>query len=224
MPFPFVSSAVLCPGFLFLHLWHDATNSVPKTAGLISAALRATRIIEGYVSTNFPPHPADGISPSPLEARLMLALRKAPGRSMSTLARELGVTARTAERRARRLIERGGASMVPRFRPARVEGAILVEFVSWEGDERAAASLASSFPDRIVGPFGRGQVSNVLAAVSSVEDMERRRWKAEQMPGVGPVTAYMIQDILYPEPFEEWLGKRVESVQPRVASKEIAPP
>ena len=222
-PFPSVSSAVLCPGFLFLHLWHDMDQSPSKTAKAVAEELGATRFIEGYVSTKFPPHPADGIRPTPLEARMMLALRRLPSRSMAAVAREVRVTVRTAERRARNLIERGGSAMVPRFRPGRVEGSLLVEYVAWEGDERAAAGLANAFPDRIVGPFGRGQVSNVLVAVKSVEEMEERRWTVERLSGIGPLAAYLIQDILYPPAFESWLRVRVESVQSGWARKEVGP-
>ena len=159
-----------------------------------------------------------GSRPSPLEARIILALRRAPSRPMSAVARELGMTTRTAERRAAALIKRGAGAMVPLFRPGRVEGWILVHYVPLKEDKRAAAGLVRAFPDRVVGPFGPRQIPTVMVPLESLSEVERRRREAERIPGVGPLMPVLVQDVVYPRAFEGWLAPRVESAQVRVAS------
>lgn len=219
--FPCISAFVQCRGVAFVHLWHDPGDSPKAAAQAVRQALGARSLIEGYVSTKFTAEENGMSRPSPFEVRMMLALRRAPTLPMSAVARELGVTTRTAERRAAALIERGAGAMVPLFRPGRVEGWILVHYVPLERDERAAAGLVRAFPDRVVGPFSPRQIPTVLVPLESLSEVERRRREAERVPGVGPLMPVLVQDITYPRAFEGWLAPRVESAQVRVASLQV---
>jgi len=210
--FPFVSSAVLCMDDVFVHLWHMTDRVPSQDAETIRLALGAKEVLEGYVSSRFAPEPGDTARLSPDDIRLILALRRNPSRSMAAVARELGLPTHTVERRAAKLIRQGVGAMVPRFRPSRVQGWILVHYVAMSG--RAASGLAAAFPDRVIGPFGSGQIPTVMVPLSNIAEVEERRWKAEQLPGVGPLRVVLVRDVVYPERFEEWLADSVESVQP----------
>jgi hypothetical protein len=108
--------------------------------------------------------------------------------------------------------------MFPVFRPARVEGETIVHFRLVEGDERGAGSLAKAFPDRIIGPFGRGINAGVSAPMPSLAAADERRRAAERLPGVERLEVQLIRDFAYSKPFDDYLAKRVASQQAAVAS------
>lgn len=216
--FPAVSAAVLCIGTVFLHLWHAAGADVAREAESVRKAIGCALAIEGYHSAKFSAEEVAATTLSPSDRRLMLALRRAPSRSMSAVARDLGLSTRTVERRAERLIERGAGAMVPLLRPGRVEGCVVAQFIPGEGT--TAASLANAFPDRVIGPFGPQQVPSVMVPLPSLAAIEARRRKAEAVPGVGPLQSLLLQDVVYPVGFEAWLAGRVESVHVLGTSKQ----
>lgn len=218
-PFPFISSAVLSFDQVFLHLWHRPDRSPRRDAESIRVALASRDLHEGYVSSRFPPDPGDAARLSQSDLRLILGLRRAPSRPLAAVGRDLGLPTRTVERRVARLVQRGIGGMVPRFRPAKVQGWVLVHYVA--ESERSAPGLAAAFPDRVLGPFGAGQVPTVLVPMSSLAEVEERRWKAEQLPGVGPLRVVLVLDAAYPEPFEDWLAGHVESIHPGRTRLEI---
>jgi len=220
--FPFISSAVLCLDHVFLHLWHERDTVPAEDAKSIRDALDADEVTEGYASTRFPREDGDEVRMSPAEMRLVLALRRNPLRSMAAMAHELGLPTHTVERRAARLIQRGAGAMVPLLRLSRVEGWIVVHYIASPGNDRAASGLAAAFPDRVIGPFGSGQIPTVMVPLSSMAEVEKRRWEAERIPGVGPLRAVLLQDAVYPDAFEDWLAEHVETVQSDVARTEIA--
>lgn len=213
LPVGSVSVAVLGPDWLFSHIWERTDEEAARRAEEIAQAFGARSVERHYTSTNFPPRPGGLPRLSPLDRRLVVALRRGPTRSMAAVARELRVTSRTVERRAQRLIETGAGGMFPRFRIGRVEGGVVVHYLVVEGDARAAASLAAAFPDRLFGPFGTGINAGCAVPVASLEEAERRRREAERLPGVGRLSALLCRDTIFPASFEERLDEVVASSQ-----------
>lgn len=214
---PTVAVAVHGLDWVFAHLWEPSDASAAETAARLANGLGAGAPVRHFTSTAFPPSPADAWRLSELEGRLILALRRGPRRSLAQVARELRVTPRTAERTAQRLFQAGVGGMIPRFRPARVEGEVLVHIVLVDGDERAAASLAKAFPDRFLGPFGRGINTGISVAVPNLDTVVRRREAAERMPGITRLEVLLYRDILFSDRFEAHLAKAVATQQPAVA-------
>lgn len=219
---PNVSSAILSVDSVFFHSWHDDARDIAPWQRRIASVLGVASARESYRSTAFPKMPSDAVPPSSLEVRLMRELRRHPGSALADVGRRLGVSGRTAEMRAKRLIERGAGAMVPLLRPGRLTGALFVQYVAWTGDERARGALARVFPQRVIGPFSSGMVASVAVCVGSADELETLREKAEAEPGVGPVTAYIMRDAAYPRAFEAWLDERFASVQERVAQPDIS--
>lgn len=208
-----VSVAVMGPDWLFCHIWETSDEEAAARAEEIARRFDASSTERHYSSSSFPP-PKTGLPAlSELDRRLVLALRRGVTRSMAAVARELGVTARTAERRALRLIATGAGGMSPRFRIGRVEGAIIVHYLVVRGDARAAASLANAFPDRLFGPFGTGMNAGVAVPVASLDEAEERRRAAERLPGIRSLSPLLCRDTLFPASFEERLARAVASSQ-----------
>ncbi len=210
--FPWVEWVVFARDFVFAHFWHRHPSGAAEARAL-GEELGAKEIVKGYASADFAREAGKPPRLTALDWKLILALRRGSSRSLAAVAREIHVTARTAERRAKRLIDARVGSMQPRLRPSKVEGWLLVEYIAWEGDARAAAALAKSFPDRVIGPFGPRTVPNVAVPVRNLHEMERRAKEAEALPGVGPVDPRPIQDIVYPVSFSDWLESLVAASQ-----------
>lgn len=216
---PSVAVAVLGLDWVFAHFWASSDDEAARGAGRLAKALGGRAPVRHFTSSDFPPAPADALRLSDLERRLVLALRRGPRRSLAQVARELRVTPRTAERVAQRLFRAGAGGMFPRFRPSRVEGEVLVHFVLAEGDERAIASLAKAFPDRLMGPFGRGINAGIGVPLPNLDAVAQRREAAEELPGIGRLDAFVYRDILYAEAFEPYLAEAVAKHQATVARR-----
>ncbi len=215
--FPWISAAVLCLDHVFVHAWHPAGESLAVNGAAIGQVLGARKFEQAYDSRPFPPEKKPAARPTEVDARLMLALRQEPFRSMGAVAKAAGLAERTAERRAAALVDRGAGSMIPLFRPARVEGWILVHLVARTAWEKSAPGLVSAFPDRIVGPFSPAHLPTIMVPFRSLAELQRRRAAAERWPGMGSLEPILLQDVVYPKAFAGWLADRVGSVQPALA-------
>jgi len=218
---PAVNTVVFASGYAYVVFMHEAGADPGPIVERLRRGLGATDHWESFARFDLRGAAAVPYEPSDLDWRLILALRRPPARSLAAVARELHVTARTAERRARRLIERGAGWMRTRFRPSRVEGSLYVHYVVMKGDGRAAASLAEAFPDRVIGPFGGETRPNVGVAVESLEEAERRRAEAEDLPGIEKVGLYLVRDWIFPLRFDRWLEARVAKRTRRVRQGDI---
>lgn len=208
-----VSVAAVGPDWIFLHAWARDEAATLEEARAVGKRVGARDAPERhYSSASFPPHPADGRRFSRTEARLALALHRKPDRSMAAVARELGVTTRTGERRARALLDAGAGAMVPKVRIGRADGWLLVHFLLVEGDARASAgSLAKAFPDRVIGPFGSGINAGVAVPLRSLREVEERQAAAERLPGIVRLEPLLVRDLLYPRAFDATLARAVAS-------------
>ncbi|GEM_PF-4539847 len=212
-PFPGVELAILAHGLVFMHVWHQ--GEARALAERIGRALGAARVWESYVA---PPPPGPRKPLAPMDARILRALRHGPARSVASIAKEARVSTRTLERRMQRLQAEGAGGMVPRVSLARIEGALLVEYIAAEGDERASAGLERAFPDRVLGPFGPGVPPQVAAPMPNLDQAERRRAAAQKEPGVGRVEMVLMRDFLHPKAFDAFLERAVADAQRPVAA------
>lgn len=220
LPLPSVETVVFGRRFAFVIFWHEDARPTPELVSQLSEKLHASAAWKSYSTADFP-NVGSKASLSPIDWHLILALRRHPAKSMASVARELGITSRQAERRARNLIERDAGAMVTRFLISRIEGWIYVHYVVKEGDARALSSLADAFPDRIVGPFSHEIRPNVGVAVASLDEAERRRLAAEKLPGIKSLSLYMVRNWIYPKAFEVWLKLHVEKWQNNFRQREI---
>ncbi|MEA3198958.1 MAG: hypothetical protein QOE90_386 [Thermoplasmata archaeon] len=211
-PFPGVELAILAHGLVFMHVWHR--GDADRLAQRIGRALDATRVWPSYVAP--PPRHAPPLPP--LDARILLALRRTPARAVSGIAKEARVSTRTLERRLQKLQAAGAGGMAPRVSLAAIEGAILVEYVVTQGDGRANAALERAFPDRVLGPFGPGVPPQVAVPVANLDQAERRRAAAEREPGIARVQAILMRELVHPRAFDAFLAQAVADAQRRVAS------
>jgi DNA-binding Lrp family transcriptional regulator len=207
--FPSVETVISAHGVVMGHLWGEAGDEVDATVERLRRALGARRNWPCYNTARFPPHPADGVPLSKIDRRLILALRSGAGRPTSAVARGIGVTSRTLQRRADRLVGQGVGDMRPRFHPGAVEGAVLVDYFVTDGDQRALASLVNAFPDRLIGPFGAPAC--VFVPLPNLQETERRRAEAQALPGIRRLETFLVEDVVQPARFEEWLAPRVAS-------------
>ncbi len=221
-PWPGVGVVVMMHQALFMHVWHDDTDLAEDEMVAIQDAVAAQAHVVDYRTSAFPPSARPPVDLTPLDWRLVMALRNGPDRSIAHVARELGITERTAERRAKRLVESGAGAMLTVIRPGRVEGAVVAEYVAWDRDPAAAPSLAKAFPERVSGPFGPGIIPNVAVPMPSLHEAELRRVQATRFPGLSRLELMLIRDVLVPGPFEEWLRVRVGNAQERVAKRQMA--
>ena len=210
---PSVSSAVSGYRAVMIHLWEDSLDRLSRAADEIAAKLRCAAPSREYLSTDFPVGDGPDTSLSPLDRRLIVALVERPPMGLAAIGRSLRVTERTAERRARRLIESRKGYMFPRFRPAKIDGSILVGYGVLKGDDRARRSLQEAFPDRILGPMGPGMRPVVAAPMPNLQEAERRREAARGRPGIEVLETFLYQDVIYPRAFDVWIADRVGTAQ-----------
>ncbi len=218
--FPSVETVISAHGVVMGHLWGEAGDEIDATVERLRRAVGARRNWPCYNTARFPPHPADRVPLSKIDRRLILALRSGAGRSTPVVARALGVTPRTLQRRVDRLVREGVGDMRPRFHPGAVEGSVLVDYFVTDGDQRSVASLANAFPDRLIGPFGAPAC--VFVPLPNLQETERRRAQAQTLPGIRRLETFLVEDVVQPARFEAWLAPRVAS-PPRSGERALNP-
>jgi DNA-binding Lrp family transcriptional regulator len=137
---PTVQLCVFSRSITYVIFWHEGRDPAPTIAAL-ERAIGVGVPIKSFETADFPS--AAPAKLSDLGRRVVVALRRRPARALSALARDLGVTTRTVERRTKSLIERHVGALQIRFRPSRIEGSIYAAFVV---DEATRAHPRASQP------------------------------------------------------------------------------
>jgi len=215
--FPSASGAAVGLDWMFFHFWEPGSRAARKTAAAMAKRLGARSHERHFTSADFPASLADHLALTALDWRLVMALRAGAQRSLAAVAKDIGITARMAERRARRIFDAGGGGMFPVLRPACIEGMTLVHFLLREGDDRAVASLAAAFPDRLAGPWGKGINAGVVVPVANLAAAQKRRLAAQAMPGIRRLEILLYRDFCYSAHFDAYLAQRVAASQAAVA-------
>ncbi len=212
-PFPSVSTCVIGRNIVFAHVWYTTPAERDALAPRIAAALGAGRYEVGYDTFGFPEPPSREHPPTPLDWRILLALRRSQTRSLAAIARSLRISPRTAERRAQRLVRAGFAAMLPRLHFGNVEGWLLVSYQVPDNRPETLNSLLRAFPERILGPMCFGGHAHIDLPMANLLEVERRRREALKLPGIPAIEYALFSEIVFPERFEKWLAEHVESAQ-----------
>src|SRR5439155_13817313 len=84
---PWINGAPSGLDWLFPHVW-GASDAETRTRALaVARDLGAPPPVRHFTSTDFPPSPADDLSISALDWRLVTALRRSPTRSLAAVAK-----------------------------------------------------------------------------------------------------------------------------------------
>lgn len=127
------------------------------------------------------PRPANDLSP--LDWRILRALRAKPGTTLETAAATCGVSVRTAKRRFDRMARDGALDVIGLFDPGAISGQLLVDLLFHLGPEagkRELAAILNAFRSQWVAQWsppdhGLGNLALVVVADSprEVEDLRR---------------------------------------------------
>lgn len=214
-PFPFVSIAMLHADSCFLHTWHTSEASVAEDVAALRDALGASDALEAFVSTRLPPHPSEQLRLTPLDRRILIALRRAPDRSIAPIARAVGASRRHVARRLERFIKAGAGALVPVFHARRIEGEVIAVYDA-DPERETITSLAKAFPFRIMGPTGAGVRPMVMVPVPNLGEAVRLRAEAAALPGLGSLRVSLLRDSAFPEACDAWLEAHVQTAPPPV--------
>jgi Lrp/AsnC family transcriptional regulator, leucine-responsive regulatory protein len=153
---------------------------------------------------------------TPLDWRILQALRGRAKRSLVEVAQELGVGYRTVKRHYDRMAAEGSFFAKPILNPATDPGFLplgLLFFLAPGADGAATiAGILGAFDDHLV--FGGRPVSersgnfDVLLFVSSPREAERLRQQGAAFPGVVRVRALVLADV---EPRTDWIDDLIAS-------------
>lgn len=137
---------------------------------------------------------------SPLDWRILAALRGRARRPLAEVAEAVGVSGRTVKRRYETMAREGSFFVVPLLNPAKAEGLILFELLFYLRDRAGAATtnaIIRDFDESRVYTYRPaspelGTLDMLLFAKSS-EEVERLRRQAARIPGVAKAEAWLFQ-------------------------------
>ncbi|MEA3198974.1 MAG: hypothetical protein QOE90_402 [Thermoplasmata archaeon] len=164
--------------------------------------------------------PAPTMAPSPLDWRLLAALRHAPGASLGGVARELGVSTKTAARRYERLVAGRALWFVPELDFGRWRGAglaLLNLYLDPKTDSREVArAVRARLPDVLVltdsaDLFEGHAALAVLVHLGALADAEEAECAALEIGGVREV------EVLFPRRFRSYGAWADEAIRAHVA-------
>ncbi len=150
---------------------------------------------------------------TPLDWRLLAALRADPRAGPAELAGAVGVSARTAKRHLARLAAEGSVFLVPIVDPGKVEGLFMFELIVYlkEGSgPQPMAALRQAFHEENVYAYvplstELGSFDLLLFARTSAQ-VEEFRHRAEAVPGVVRAEAWLFRAFL---DLSAWLDRAV---------------
>jgi len=151
---------------------------------------------------------------TPLDWRIMQALRANPRATSADLASVVGVSARTVKRHLTRMAKEGSVFLVPAIDPSKADGLFLFELLVYLRDgsgPRPMAALKAAFNAEHVYAYvpasaDLGNFDLLLFARTSAE-VEALRRRAEQIDGVIRAEAWLFRAFLG---FPAWLDAAIE--------------
>lgn len=159
---------------------------------------------------------------TPLDWRIIKALRGEAKRSLVEVAGELGVGYRTVKRHYDRMAEERSLFVKPKLDPAAEPGLVpfgLLVFFAADAPKDTSQSVLRALDDHMLfaqAPLSpeHGHLSATLFA-DSARRVDEIRQKAERVPGVARVQALVLTEV---EPRMDWLDELIE------ATSRSAPP
>lgn len=150
---------------------------------------------------------------SPLDWRIIAALRGRADRPLAEVATEVGVTLKTVRRRFDRMAAEGSFFVVPMLDPARATGLLLFELLVYTIPDAPASTQAqvlAALDENYVYHYAPASRSlgnfDVLLFGESVAEVDRLREAARRVPGVARVDALLFQGWM---DFSSWMDGRI---------------
>lgn len=144
--------------------------------------------------------PAVGRTLTPLDWRILKALRYKGRRSLAEVADEVGVSVRTVRRRHDRMAAEGSFFVVPAIDPGKAPGVLLYELLihlNPDAAESVPGQVLRMFDERYVYHYVPSSKAlgnfDVLLFAESAGEIEDARQKARAVPGVAKVTALVFR-------------------------------
>jgi DNA-binding Lrp family transcriptional regulator len=163
---------------------------------------------------------------TPLDWRILRALRGRADRSLAVVAAELGVSYRTVKRHYDRMAAEGSFFVKPVLNPAREAGLVpfvLLFFFRRDAEPATVHRILREFEHEFI--FGSAPASprcgnfDLLVFAGSPAEVERLRERAAAVPGVARVQALVLAGI---EPRMEWLDDFLEARVREAAGPRVA--
>jgi DNA-binding Lrp family transcriptional regulator len=137
---------------------------------------------------------------SPLDWRILQALRAGPDTTLEQAAQRLGVSGRTVKRRFDRMVEQGAVDVIGLFDPGAMAGHLLVDLVfhlAPGSGQTDAASIVNTFRSRWVAQWSPpdrrlGHLALVVVA-SSARELEDLRREGESLACVERCEALVVE-------------------------------
>ena len=158
--------------------------------------------------------PSVARSLTPLDWRILKALRYKGRRPLSEVADEVGVSLRTVRRRFDRMAAEGSFFVVPAIDPGKAPGILLYELLFYlkpDAAESVPAQVLRTLDDRYVYHYIPSSKAlgnfDVLLYAESAGEIEEVPQKARALPGVAKVTALVFRG--WTE-YTDWIDAAIE--------------
>jgi DNA-binding Lrp family transcriptional regulator len=161
---------------------------------------------------------------TPLDWRILQALRADPRALPAALAAKVGVSARTVKRHLEQMAAEGSVFLVPILDPSKADGLFLFELLVYlrEGSgPRPMAALRSAFHDEHVYAYVPASAElghfDLLLFARTTADVEALRRRAEQVDGVLRAEAWLFRAFMG---FPKWIDAAIaRAAAPAPASR-----
>ena len=144
--------------------------------------------------------PAVASALSPLDWRILKALRYHARRPLAEVAEEVGVSVRTVRRRFDRMAAEGSFFIVPAVDPGRAPGVLLYELLFYttpDADAQALRRTLSTCEERYLYHYVPASQAlgnfDVLLYAESTGEIEEYRQKGRDIPGIAKVSALVFR-------------------------------
>ncbi len=204
---------------LCVDLYFRDQPELERRLRLVSELVGAPRAFEWY-NNRMPPVTRNL---SPLDWRIVKALRMRARTPLKNLSGEIGVTDRTIRRRLGRMVSDGGIDVVPLIDPTRMKDTVPAAFLFRLDEDRAQAAIReiehvfdSAYLSAWVPPSPEMGHFITLLVARRMADLDEMRRRAGELPGVESVKAFIPVDVWHDE---DWID---EAIDRRMA--ELGPP
>lgn len=199
---------------LCVDLYFRDPPELERRLRLVSELLDVPRAYEWY-ENRMPPVTG---SLSPLDWRIVQALRMRARTPPTVLSKEVGVTGRTIRRRLRRMVNDGGIDVVPLVDPSRMKDTVPAAFLFRLDQDRAQVAIreiehefTSAYLSAWVPPSPETGHFIILVVARRMADLDAMRHRAGDLPGVESVEAFIPAEVWHNEDWiDEAIARRVE--------------
>lgn len=195
---------------LCVDLYFRDQPELERRLRLVTELLGAPRAFEWY-DNRMPPAAR---SLSPLDWRIVKALRMRARTPLADLSGEVGVTDRTIRRRLGRMVSDGGIDVVPIIDPTRMKDTVPAAFLFRLDEDKAPGAIReiehvfdSAYLSAWVPPSPETGHFITLMAARRMADLDAMRHRAGDLSGVESVEAFIPADVWHSE---DWIDEAID--------------